>query len=96
MMAIASIILWAIYGCIVGFSDSVQLIANTGTTLITYIMVFVVQASQNRDSRAMHLKLDEIIRGLNETRNRAIALEEAEDKELDELTTEFRQLREKD
>ncbi len=95
-MAFGSIIIWAIYGSITGFTSGTQLLANTFTTLVTYAMVFVVLSSQNRDSRAMQLKLDEIIRGLAETRNKAIALEEAEDRELDELKAELRKIRDDD
>lgn len=96
MLAFGSIITWVIYGCIVGFTPEVQLIANTGTTLITYAMVFVVQSSQNRDSQAMQLKLNEIIRSIDAARNRAIALEECEESEATELREEFKRLRDKE
>jgi low affinity Fe/Cu permease len=87
-----SIILWIICGPIFKFSDTWQLVINTGTTIVTFLMVFLIQNTQNRDSKALHLKLDEIIRSLDKARNQLIDLEDVTDEELDELEAEFRRL----
>ena len=89
--AIASfiIILWALAGPIFHYSDTWQLIINTSTTIITFLMVFLIQNSQNRDSRAVHLKLDELIRATTDARDKLINLENLTDQELDELHAEF-------
>lgn len=79
------IVLWALSGPAFGFSDTWQLIINTGTTIITFLMVFLIQNTQNRDSRALHLKLDELIRATQNARNELIDLEEMSDEELDKL-----------
>lgn len=82
LVAFSSIIVWLVVGFFVGFSDTHQLIINTGTTIITFLMVFLIQNSQNHDTAALHLKLDEIIRSLDNARNEIAA---AEDMEPDEL-----------
>src|SRR6188474_639911 len=69
IIAAATIVIWAVTGPIFNFSDTWQLVINTGTTIITFLMVFVIQQSQNRDSEAMHVKLDEIIRALRDAQN---------------------------
>jgi low affinity Fe/Cu permease len=74
-------------------SDTWQLIINTGTTIVTFLMVFLIQNTQNRDSKAMHLKLDEIIRALTKARNELVDLESLSDEELDKLENQFRRLR---
>ena len=73
--AIALIVGWAVTGPLFGFSETWQLIINTGTTIVTFLMVFVIQASQNRDSKAIHLKLDEVIRAVKGARNELIGEE---------------------
>ena len=85
IVAIASIGLWLVSGPLFGFSDTWQLVANTVTTLITTLMVFLIQNTQNRDARAMHLKLDELLRAVPEARNQFM---EAEEEDLDEIERE--------
>ena len=89
------ILLWIVSGPIFKFSDTWQLVINTGTTIITFLMVFLIQNTQNRDSQAIHLKLDEIIRSLDKARDDLIDLEDANDEELNGLQKEFLQLRKK-
>jgi low affinity Fe/Cu permease len=95
ILAAAIIVVWAISGPFFGFSNTWQLVINTGTTIITFLMVFLIQNTQNRDSKAIHLKLDELISGLPDTRDRLIDIEEASDKDLDRLEREFREVRER-
>lgn len=85
--------LWSISGPMFGFSDAWQLVINTGTTIATFLMVFLIQNTQNRDSRAVHLKLDELLRSQHDARNRLIDLESGTDEELDQLKREFAALR---
>jgi low affinity Fe/Cu permease len=92
IIALAIILVWAATGPIFHYSDTWQLIINTGTTVITFLMVFVIQNTQNRDSRAMHLKLDELIRANKAARNQLLNLEEMSDQELEELHRDFCQL----
>lgn len=87
--ALASIIIWAVLGPSHGYSDTWQLIINTGTTIITFLMVFLIQNTQNRDARAIHLKLDELIRATAKARNQLIDLENLSNEELDKLHAEF-------
>ena len=87
LLAIAVIVLWAITGPIFGFSDTWQLAINTGTTVVTFLMVFVIQASQNREARATQLKLDELILAQHGARNEMIDLEDAPE-EMVELQRE--------
>jgi low affinity Fe/Cu permease len=75
------------------YSDSWQLVINTGTTVVTFLMVFLIQATQNRDATALHLKLDELIRSTREARNTFAALEDASDEELRDFQAEFKKLR---
>jgi low affinity Fe/Cu permease len=84
-MAVIVILAWAITGPIFGFSDSWQLVINTGTTIITFLMVFLIQNTQYRDSEAVHIKLDELIRTVQGAHTRLLNLEEMEDQELDRL-----------
>src|SRR5205807_9862039 len=77
------------------FSDTWQLIINTGTTIVTFLMVFLIQNTQNRDAKAMHLKLDEIIRALEKARNELVDLENLSDEELDRLEQQFKEVRSK-
>jgi low affinity Fe/Cu permease len=94
-LAMGSILVWAIVGPLFNFSDSWQLAINTGTTIVTFLMVFVIQNTQNRDAKAIHLKLDELIRGLQGARNHLVDLENLTDAELDELQKEFQRIRER-
>ena len=87
--AIALILLWAVSGPIFGFSDSWQLVINTTTTIITFLMVFVIQTSQNRDGRAIQIKLDELIRSHSEARNELMATEKGPEAALTALEEEF-------
>ena len=93
--AILIIVVWALTGPVFHFSDTWQLIINTGTTIVTFLMVFLIQNTQNRDSKAMHLKLDELIRALKKARNELVDLEELSDEELNKLEEQFRSLRKK-
>lgn len=88
------IAIWAVTGPVFGYSDTWQLIINTGTTIITFLMVFLIQNTQNRDSRAVHLKLDELIRSVQTARNEMVGLEDLSDEDLDALQHEFARLRE--
>jgi len=92
--ALALILLWALLGPVFHYSDTWQLVVNTATTIITFLMIFLVQNTQNRDARAIHLKLDELIEHVQGARNSLIALEDMSDDELDRLETEFRRVRE--
>ncbi len=94
--AVLVIAVWAVTGPIFGYSDTWQLVINTGTTIITFLMVFLIQNTQNRDSRAMQLKLDELIRALAHARTGMVDLEDLSDAELDSLHKEFQSLREQD
>jgi low affinity Fe/Cu permease len=92
----ASIVaLWACTGPIFHFSDTWQLVINTGTTIVTFMMVFLIQNTQNRDAHAVHLKLDELIRANKHARNALLGLEAMSDKDLAQLQLEFEQLRDK-
>ena len=95
LAAVLLILVWAVTGPLFGFSDVWQLVINTGTTIITFLMVFLIQNTQNRDAKAMHLKLDEIIRALKKARNEMVDLEDLSDEELDKVETQFRRLRRK-
>src|SRR6187549_3250360 len=88
--AFVLIILWAVTGPVFGFSDTWQLVINTGTTIITFLMVFVIQHSQNKDTRAMQIKLNELIRAMKGASNRLIDIEELSDEELEHLSHRFR------
>ena len=94
IIACLIIVAWAISGPLFQFSDTWQLVINTSTTVITFLMVFLIQNTQSRDSMATHLKLDELIRSHKEARNKMIDLEEMSDRELDEIHREFCSLRE--
>lgn len=91
--AVAITLSWAASGPIFGYSDTWQLVINTGTTIVTFLIVFLIQNTQNRDSQAVHLKLDELIRALGPARNRLVDLEDCTDEELATLTEEFKRLR---
>jgi low affinity Fe/Cu permease len=90
--AAAVIVLWAISGPFFGFGDTWQLVINTSTTIITFLMVFVIQNSQNRDTAALHIKLDELIAKNDLTRNVLLDLEELDDGALEEIRGEYEQM----
>ena len=94
-VAVLIIVVWAMTGPMFHFSDTWQLIINTGTTIVTFLMVFLIQNTQNRDAKAVHLKLDEIIRSLKRARNEMVDLEELSDEELNRLEDQFRRVRTK-
>jgi low affinity Fe/Cu permease len=93
--AVVIIVGWAVTGPMFHFSDTWQLVINTGTTIVTFLMVFVIQSTQNRDARAIHLKLDELIRAKQGARNQLVDLEHCTDAELAEIEAEFRRLKSK-
>ena len=87
--AVGIVLIWALSGPFFAFSETWQLVINTGTTIITFLMVFVIQASQNRDSKALHLKLDEVIRAIEGARNELIATESDTEEQLQAKEQEF-------
>ncbi|MGI8481344.1 MAG: low affinity iron permease family protein [Chthoniobacterales bacterium] len=91
--AILVIVIWALTGPTFHYSDTWQLIINTGTTIVTFLMVFLIQNTQNRDSKAVHLKLDELIRALGGARDNLVDLEKLSDDDLKKLEDQFTQLR---
>jgi len=93
VIAAFTIALWAALGPVFHYSDTWQLVINTTTTIITFLVVFMIQNTQNRDSRAIHLKLDELIRAVGAARNGMVDLEDLPDDELARLALEFRRLR---
>src|SRR5215207_5737091 len=93
--AAAIIVLWALSGPIFDFSDTWQLVINTGTTIITFLMVFLIQNTQNRDTEAMQIKLDELIRAVDSAQNTMLDLEEMDESELDRIRAEYEELAEK-
>jgi low affinity Fe/Cu permease len=90
--AFAVVVLWAVTGPLFGFSDTWQLVINTGTTIVTFLMVFAIQASQNRDSEAIQVKLDELIRSIEGAQNRLLDLEELEEDEIERIRGQYRSL----
>jgi low affinity Fe/Cu permease len=93
ILAVAIIVVWAVTGPMFHYSDTWQLVINTGTTIITFLMVFLIQNTQNRDAMAIHLKLDELIRGVKGARTHLVELEELSDEELERLQEQFTRLR---
>src|SRR5574337_1203932 len=93
IMAIVIILAWAATGPFFGYSDTWQLVINTGTTIVTFLIVFLIQNTQNRDAKAMQLKLDELIRAAKNARNRLVDLEDISEDEIKELELEFQKLR---
>jgi low affinity Fe/Cu permease len=93
--ALVVLVLWAVSGPLFHFSDTWQLIINTGTTIVTFLIVFLIQNTQNRDSMAIHLKLDELLRATGRARNRMVDLESLSDEELAKLQAEFQRLHQK-
>ena len=94
LIACAVVVVWALTGPIFHWSDTWQLVINTGTTIVTFLVVFLIQAQQNRDGRAVQLKLDELIRAQKKARNQFADIEEANEEEIERFRKEFRKLRE--
>lgn len=95
IIALLLISVWFLTGPIFNFSDTWQLVINTTTTIITFLMVFLIQNTQNRDSKAIHLKLDELLKSIKQARNELVDIEELPDEVLEELQQEFRNLQNK-
>jgi low affinity Fe/Cu permease len=93
ILGVAGVIVWGITGPLFGYSDTWQLLINTATTVVTFLVVFLVQNTQNRDAKAIHLKLDELLRGVQGARTSLVNLEECSDEELARLQKEFERLR---
>ena len=93
VLALLIIVIWAVTGPTFHYSDTWQLIINTGTTIVTFLMVFLIQNTQNRDAKAVHLKLDEIIRAIKGARNELVDLENLSDEDLAKLENQFQRLR---
>ena len=93
--AILIIVVWGLTGPTFHYSDTWQLIINTGTTIVTFLMVFLIQNTQNRDAKAAHLKLDEVIRALKGARNELVDLEKLSDEDLTSLEKQFERVRKK-
>lgn len=92
VLALGTVILWAVTGPMFHFSDTWQLVINTGTTIVTFLMVFLIQNAQNRDTQALQLKLDELIRATEAARNGLINLEEQSEKELNRVKSGFEKI----
>lgn len=90
--ALLILLIWGISGPIYHYSDTWQLVINTGTTIVTFLIVFLIQNTQNRDTKALNIKLDELIRAVNEARNKMIDLESLDDEQLNSLEESFRTL----
>ena len=88
-IALATVAVWAITGPLFGWSDTWQLVINTGTTIITFLMVFLIQSTQSRDTRALHLKLDELIRVNKQARNSLLNLEDLSESEIEQVKSTF-------
>ena len=96
ILAVMIIVVWAVTGPMFHYSDTWQLVINTGTTIITFLMVFLIQNTQNRDAKAIHLKLDELIKGVKGARTSMVNLEQLSDKDLEQLHKEFERLHQKE
>jgi low affinity Fe/Cu permease len=92
-IALVMTVVWAVSGPVFGFSDAWQLVANTVTNVVTFLMVFIIEASQNRDTKATQLKLDELLRAITNARSSLINLESLSDEEMDGLQRQFEALR---
>ncbi|HWK71646.1 MAG TPA: low affinity iron permease family protein [Burkholderiaceae bacterium] len=89
-LAFLVVLAWAVSGPIFQYSETWQLVINTGTTIITFLMVFLIQQSQNKDSQAMHLKLDELLQSIKEARDEMIDIEDLSEEELQKLAEQFK------
>jgi low affinity Fe/Cu permease len=94
-ICVAAILIWALTGPVFEYSDSWQLIINTGTTIVTFLMVFLIQNTQNRDSQSLHLKLDELIRVTKGAHNRLLDLEQLDDEQLERLRLVYERIGQK-
>jgi low affinity Fe/Cu permease len=94
LAAILVIVAWLVSGPYFHYSDTWQLVINTGTTVITFLVVFLIQNTQNRDARAIHLKLDEIIKSIDQAQNEMIDIEHLSDEELQKLADKYQKVRE--
>jgi low affinity Fe/Cu permease len=94
LLALLSIVVWLVSGSYFHYSDTWQLVINTGTTVITFLVVFLIQNTQNRDARAIHLKLDEIIKSIDQAQNEMIDIEHLSDGELQNLADKYQKVRE--
>jgi low affinity Fe/Cu permease len=94
-LAVLAIVIWAVSGPLFHYSDTWQLVINTATTIVTFLMVFLIQNTQNRDAAAMHIKLDELIRAVHGARNRMVNLEDLTEEQLDALKEQFARLAER-
>ena len=92
LLAIAIVLTWIVTGPLFGYSDTWQLVINTGTTIITFLMVFLIQSTQNRDSEAVQVKLDELLRATAGAHNALLDLEELEERELDQIRAGYGRL----
>ena len=92
ILAVVTIAVWAILGPRFGYSDTWQLVINTGTTIVTFLMVFLIQNTQNRDAKAIHLKLDELLKAQKGARTDLVNLENFSEEDLEKLQKEFEQL----
>lgn len=92
LLALIIILIWGLTGPFYSFSDTWQLIINTGTTIVTFLMVFIIQNTQTRDARAMQIKLDELIKSTKTARTELVDLEELSDEEITQLEADFRKL----
>lgn len=90
--AVALILLWAVAGPWAGFSEVWQLVVNTGTTIVTFLMVFLIQQNQNKDSRALHVKLDELLLALRGANEKLVDIEDMEEDEINEIAQRYRKL----
>jgi low affinity Fe/Cu permease len=95
VLALLVVLAWAVSGPFFNFSTTWQLLINTGTTIMTFLMVFIIQNTQNRDAKAIHLKLDELIEAVGDARDELVDIEDATDEEIDALKKEYAGFREK-
>ena len=91
-LAVSVVVVWLCSGPVFGFSDSWQLVINTGTTIVTFLMVFVIQSAQNRDGQAIQLKLDELLRSVKGAHTALLDIEKLSEEELDRLKSKYEQL----
>lgn len=94
-LAVSVVVIWGATGPFFGFSDTWQLVINTGTTIVTFLMVFLIQSTQNRDTEALQVKLDELIRAMKGAHNALLDLEELDEKELDLIRAHYEKLAER-
>ena len=92
MLAALAVVVWGLTGPMFGFSDTWQLVINTSTTIVTFLMVFLIQATQNRDAEAMQVKLDEIIRAIGNAKNELLDIEELEESDLDRIRKTYEEM----